>query len=142
MNTMRLHIDDIEKYVPDVALRTLILTGEATLVNALRPLPGGRFGEWAWRAPFLSGVFYAAVAPDDEQHDWIQKEWESLANARILFVGDDEIWSAIKAHYDEYDDAEYFKYFVELFREAPKDASMCFLSINFPAPHSQYHPTA
>ena len=56
-----------------------------TIWNAPRPL----YGSVEWQGDFLHGIFYVAIAPDEQRSAWMIAENASLDGWVIEFIDDD-----------------------------------------------------
>ena len=65
------------------------------ICNAPRPINGTK----RWTGPFIEGVFYAAIDPNDEQKDWMITSNTSNDAAQLIFYTEDELVSVGLTYY-------------------------------------------
>lgn len=73
------------------------IPGDWIVCNAPRPLVGTK----VWRGPFVTGVFYAAIAPDDEQKDWMIVRNSSDDAAQLIYHDEAELVAIGWAYYEQ-----------------------------------------
>jgi hypothetical protein len=68
------------------------------ILNAPRPL----YGHKQWDGPFLHGIFYAAIDPDDDAGNWMLKNSISLDAWVVAYVTFSQKIEMIKKRYPKY----------------------------------------
>jgi len=87
------------------------------IFNAPRPLYGTK--EWN-DGPFLHGVWYAAIAPNEERKDWMIERNASLDGWLLEYHNEEELRSIAIEYYEREfpnHDLDYVKYHKELVRK-------------------------
>lgn len=73
------------------------------IYNAPRPLFGTRDGDkvYTWEGEFISGIFYAAINPDDPDAEMWREENEKLHATRLEFVTRQSVIDEMVAYYQQ-----------------------------------------
>jgi hypothetical protein len=85
------------------------------IYNAPRPLYGSRdnSGPYTWQGEFISGVFYAAIDPDDPDAEMWRQKNEQLDAVRLEFVSRQSVIDEMVEYYRQRFPCTFEKIFTE-----------------------------